>query len=106
LLPKGAPDLTPDDERAASLIRGFEFGASLADTLHDEIRDIADGETEVVHLMDAVVKALDEIKPQRSGLVGLLDHADPSARSLAGAYLIDLMLERVTSVLEVGGAPV
>src|ERR1700733_13182166 len=53
-------DLMPDDERAASLIRGFEFGASLADTLHDEFRDIADGETEVVHLMDAVVKALDE----------------------------------------------
>jgi hypothetical protein len=93
-------DLMSDDERAASLIRGFEFGASLADMLHDEFRDIADGETEVVRLMDAIVKALNEIKPQRSGLVALLDHADPSVRSLAGAYLIDLMPERVTSVLE------
>jgi hypothetical protein len=90
----------PQDERAASLIRGFEFGARLADTLHDEFRDIADGETKVVRLMDAIVKALNGIMPGRSQLASLLDHADPSVRSLAGTYLIDLMPERVISVLE------
>jgi len=85
-----------DDERAASLIRGFEFGARLADTLHDEFRDIADGETKVVRLTDAIVKAL----PGRIRLAVLLDHPDPGVRSLACTYLIDLMPERVISVLE------
>ncbi len=42
-------------------IRGFVFGARLADTLHDELRDTADGETNVVRLMDVIVKALDGI---------------------------------------------
>jgi hypothetical protein len=93
-------DLVSDEDRAASLVRGFEFGAKLADTLHDEFRDIADGETKVERLTDAIVKALNEIMPGRSQLVALLDHADPSVRSLAGTYLIDLMPERVISVLE------
>jgi hypothetical protein len=90
----------PRDERAASLVRSFEFSARLADALHDEFSDVADGETKVVGLADTIVKALNGIKPGRSQLATLLDHPDPSVQSLAGAYLIDLMPERVISVLQ------
>jgi hypothetical protein len=92
-------DPVADDERAASLIRGFEFGARLADTLHDEFRDTADGETKVVRLMDAIVIALDRIGSGRAALAVLLDHPDPGVRALAGAYLIDLMPDRVGPIL-------
>ena len=92
-------DATTDEQRAASLIRGFEFGAKLADTLHDEIRDIADGETKVVHLMDEIVKALNAIGSGRAALAVLLDHPDAGVRALAGFYLIDLMPERVVPIL-------
>jgi hypothetical protein len=88
-----------DDEHAACLVRGFEFGARLADTLHDEFRDTADGETKVVRLMDAMVKALDAIGPGRAALAVLLDKPDPGVRALAGAYLIDLLPERVGPIL-------
>ena len=92
-------DSVSDDERAASLVRSFEFGARLADTLHDEFSDIADGVTKVVRLMDAIVKALNAISPGRVRLAVLLDHPDPGVRALAGAYLIDLMPERVIPIL-------
>jgi hypothetical protein len=92
-------DSVADEERVASLIRGFEFGARLADTLHDEFRDTADGETKVVRLMDAIVKALDTIGSGRAALATLLDHPDPGVRALAGAYLIDLLPERVGPIL-------
>src|SRR5580704_1069474 len=82
-------DVTTEEQRVASLIRGFEFGAKLADTLHDEIRDIADGETKVVHLMDEIVKALNAIGSGRAALAVLLDHPDAGVRALAGFYLID-----------------
>lgn len=89
----------PEKERADSLIRSFEFSARLADTLHDEFRDIADGETKVVHLVDEIVMGLNKISPGRVRLAELLDRPDPGVRALAGAYLIDLMPERVISVL-------
>jgi hypothetical protein len=92
-------DPVADDEGAASLIRGFEFGARLADTLADEFADIADGETKVVRLMDNIVKALDRFGSGRAALAVLLDHPDPGVRALAGFYLIDLMPERVSSIL-------
>jgi len=87
------------NERADSLIRSFEFSAKLADILHDEFRDIADGETKVVRLADAIAKGLNKINPGRIRLAELLEHPDPGVRSLAGTYLIDLMPERVISVL-------
>jgi len=93
-------DLVTNDEYAASLMRGFEFGAKLADTLHDEFRDIADGETKVICLVDKVVKALNAISPGRIRLAALLDHPDVRVRGLAGSYLIDLMPERVIPVLQ------
>jgi hypothetical protein len=85
-------------ERVASLIRGFEFGAKLADTLHDELLD-TDGETRVMRLTDAIVKALDAIGAGREALGVLLDHPDAGVRALAGAYLIDLMPDRVVPIL-------
>jgi hypothetical protein len=87
------------DDRIKTLVHGFEFGARLADTLHDEFRDI-DGETNVVRLMDAVVKEINAMGSGRSALSGLLDHPDAGVRALAGTYLIDLMPERVVPVLE------
>jgi hypothetical protein len=92
-------DSVSQGEHAASLICGFEFGARLADTLHDEFRDTADGETKVVRLTDAIVKALDTVGSGRRALAVLLDHKDPGVRALAGAYLVDLMPERVGPIL-------
>jgi hypothetical protein len=92
-------DVAEEEQRVASLLRGFEFGAKLADTLHDEIRDIADGETKVVHLMDEIVKAIDTIGTGRVALAVLLDHPYAGVRALAGAYLIDLMPDRVVPTL-------
>src|ERR1700722_14290764 len=92
-------DETTDEQRVASLIRGFEFGARLADILHDEFRDIADGETKVVRLMDEIVKALNAIGSGRAALAVLLEHPDAGVRALAGFYLIDLMPERVIPIL-------
>jgi hypothetical protein len=93
-------DVTTKEQRVASLIRGFVFGTRLADTLHDEIRDIVDGETKVLHLMDEIVKALDTIGAGREALAVLLDHPEPGVRSSAGAYLIDLIPERVIPILQ------
>lgn len=92
-------DETTEEQRAASLISGFEFGARLADILHDQFRDVADGETKVVDLMDEIVKALDTIGAGRAALAVLLDHPEPGVRSSAGAYLIDLMPQRVIPIL-------
>jgi hypothetical protein len=72
-------DATTEEQRAASLISGFEFGARLADTLHDEFLDTADGETKVERLMDMIVKAFDVIGSGRAALAVLLDHTDRSA---------------------------
>jgi hypothetical protein len=49
--------------------------------------------------MDAIIKTLDTIGSGRVALAALLDHADPGVRALAGAYLIDLMPERVGPIL-------
>jgi len=87
-------DPVAGDNRAASLIRGFEFGTRLADTLHDEFSD-PHGVTKIVRLVDATVKALHTIGSGRAALVAFLDHPDPGVRALAGAHLLDLMPERV-----------
>jgi hypothetical protein len=92
-------DAATEEQRVASLLRGFEFGSKFADVLHDEMRDIADGETKVAHLMDEVVKALDAIGTGRKALAVLLDHPDAGVRASAGGYLIDLMPERVIPIL-------
>ena len=86
------------EERAGSLIQGFEFGAKLADALHDGLSD-TDGETKIAHLMDSIVKELNEIAPGRIALATLLDHADAGVRASAGAFLIDLIPQRVIPIL-------
>jgi hypothetical protein len=92
-------DKTTEEQRVASLIRGFEFGARLANTLHDEFHDIADGENKVVSHMDEIVIALNAIGSGRAALAVLLDHHDAGVRADAGGYLIDLMPERVVPIL-------
>jgi hypothetical protein len=92
-------DEATEKQRVASLIRGFESGARLANTLHDEFHDIADGENKVVSLMDEVVIALNAIGSGRAALAVLLDHPDAGVRADAGGYLIDLMPERIVPIL-------
>jgi hypothetical protein len=87
-----------DDGRAASLIRGFEFSAKLAHSLHDELLD-TDGETKIWRLMDAIVLALEKIGSGRAALAVLLDRPDAGVRVSASWYLIDLMPERVVPLL-------
>jgi hypothetical protein len=91
-------DQVTADRRAASLIHGFEFGAKLAHSLHDELLD-ADSETKVLRLMDAIVQAFDKIGSGRAALAVLLNHPDAGVRVSAATYLIDLMPERVVPIL-------
>jgi hypothetical protein len=86
------------EERTGALVRGFEFAARLQHALHDELLD-TDGETEAARLKHAVVDALDEMDSSRAKLAGLLDHSDAGVRASAGAYLINLMSERVVPIL-------
>ncbi len=91
-------DTPTNNERAADLVRGFEFAARLADTLHDELLD-TDGQTKSWHLMDAIVKRLDDLGPGRVALAVLFKHPNAGVRASAGAYLIDLMPEQVVDML-------
>jgi hypothetical protein len=91
-------DTMPDDERAASLIRGFEFASKLSHTLHDELLDTTGG-NKVIRLMNAIADALDASASGRSALAVLLNYPDAGVRASAGAYLINLMPERVIPIL-------
>lgn len=95
-----------DGNRKASLIQAFEFGTRLADALHDEFLD-TDGENDVWRLLDKIVLNLDKIGAGRTSLDILFDSPDAGVRASAGAYLIDLMPERVIPMLrdidEAGG---
>ena len=86
------------DERVASLLRGFEFAARLADVLHDELLD-TDGENAVWRSMDAVVQALDKVGRGRAALDALFERPDARVRGSAAAYLIDLVPERAVPLL-------
>ncbi len=87
-----------EQEYAASVLRAFVFSARLANTLHDELLD-TDGENEVWHLMDTIVQALNKIGRGRAGLDVLIEHPDASVRGAAGAYLVDLLPDRIIPVL-------
>jgi hypothetical protein len=91
-------DTTADDERARSLVRGFELGAKLAHALHDELLD-TNGETKVMRRLDAIFMALDATGAGQVALARSLDHPDIGVRVLAGAYLIELMPDRVVPML-------
>lgn len=86
-------------ERHAALLHGFELGAKLADVLYDELLD-TDGKANVLRLMDAIVLALNAIHPGRSAITALFDHPNAGVRASAGAYLIDLMPDRVVPLLK------
>jgi hypothetical protein len=75
----GSDVLVSSNERAASLIRGFEFGAKLADVLYDELLD-TDGKAKVLRLIDVIVLALNDIHPGRAALTALFDHPDAGVR--------------------------
>jgi len=94
------PNSVSEGELVSSLLNGFEFGAKLADALHDELLD-TDGETKVVRLMNEIASRLDATGSGRAILAVLLDHPDARVRASAGAYLliVNLMPERVLPVL-------
>jgi hypothetical protein len=85
-------------ERVASLLRGFEFAARLADSLYDELLD-TDGERAVRRSMDALVQALDKVARGRVALEALFESPDARVRGTAAAYLIDLVPERAVPLL-------
>lgn len=87
-----------DSNRKASLIQAFAFGARLADALHDQFLD-TDGENRVWRLLDKIVLNLNKIGAGRASLDVLFDSPDAGVRAAAGAYLIDLMPERVIPML-------
>ena len=91
-------DAVTDSERAASLVRGFEFAAKLKHTLNDELMD-TDGANKFVRLMNSIAAALDATGSGRTALAVLLDHADAGVRASAGAYLIRFMPDRVVPIL-------
>ena len=91
-------DAVTEDERVATLVRGFEFGSKLACTLHDELLDV-NGETEVLRLVKAIVDRLDTVGSGRAALIVLLDHPDATVRAHAGASLLRLMPNRVVPIL-------
>jgi hypothetical protein len=91
-------DTVTEDQRVASLVRGFEFAAKLANTLSDELMD-TDGFNKLVLLMNSIVDTLDATSQSRAALTVLLDHPDDGIRAFAGAYLIDLMPDRVVPIL-------
>ena len=87
------------NEQTTSLVRCFEFAAKIRNTLSDEWLD-TDGVNQLVDLMDAIVSQLDSASSGRASLIPLLDHADPGIRASAGAYLINLMPDRVLPILQ------
>lgn len=89
----------PSNECLALLLRGFEFGAKLANVLYDELLD-TDGKANVLRLMDAIVLALHAVHPGRAAMTALFDHPSAGVRASAGAYLIDLMPDRVVPLLK------
>jgi hypothetical protein len=91
-------DPVANEERIASLVRGFEFAAKLADTLHDELLD-TDGGNKVTALMNNIAGTLDGIGAGRVSLAILLYSPDARVRASAGAYLIKLMPDRVVPIL-------
>jgi len=92
-------DAVTDDERASSLVRGFEFATKLADTLHEELLDM-DGVNKVARLKNAIATELDAVGPGRVVLAALLDHHDARVRASAGAYLINRIPDRVLPILK------
>jgi hypothetical protein len=92
------PQPGAESECVASLLRAFIFSARLANTLHDELLD-TDGENEIWRLMDKIVQGLDKTSHGRAGLDVLIGHPVPRVRGAAGAYLIDLLPDRVIPML-------
>lgn len=88
----------PAEKRTASLVRAFSFAAQLKAALHDELGD-TDAYNELVLKMNTIANALDESRPGRAALAVLLDHPKDSVRATAGAYLVDLMPDRVVPIL-------
>jgi hypothetical protein len=88
---------TTEGERVPSLVRSFEFAAKLRNALSDVVDP--DGVNQVVGLMRAIVSQLDAIGAGRAALVALLDNSNAGVRASAGAYLVNLMPDRVLPIL-------
>ena len=89
---------TPESERSVLLVRTFEFAAKLEAALNDELLD-TDGANTLILRMNDVANALDATSKGRAALAALLDHPDERVRASAGAYLVNLIPERVIPIL-------
>ncbi len=89
----------PEEERVATLVRAFVLAAKLKGALTDELSDTP-GQHEAVGIQNSVADILDTVGAgNRAALAPLLEDADARVRASAGAYLINLMPDRVLPVL-------
>lgn len=93
----GPQNKAPVEERTASLVRAFELAAQLKTALH-QLGD-TDSSNALVLKMNSIAGMLDETPAGRPVLAALLDHSNDSVRASAGAYLVDLMPDRVVPIL-------
>ncbi len=91
-------DKIGEQQRVASLIRGFEFGSRFAHALHDQLGD-TDSETKVVHLIQDIAETLESIDSGRGALAVLLNHPDVGVRASAAASLVNSIPDRAVPVL-------
>ncbi len=91
-------DAASEEERVASLVKGFVFATKLGDVLHDELLD-TDGANKAILLKQSIVETLETAGSGRGALAVLLDHPDAGVRASAGTFLINLMPDRVLPIL-------
>lgn len=88
-----------ESSRSAELLQAFELGARFRAVLDDEFGD-KETYTKITRQLDAIVTALDKMSGGRgAALVKLLDDRRPAISATAGAYLVDLMPDRVLPLM-------
>src|SRR5579883_1746177 len=93
-------DVSPkaDDARIDELLNAFTLGARFRAVLDDELVQ-KDSYNKITRQLDAIVLALDKIGGRGPVLVKLLDDPRPAICATAGAYLVNLMPDRVLPLM-------
>jgi hypothetical protein len=91
--------LKPDDARVEELVEAFKLGARFKAVLKDELGQ-TDTCNHIIGQLNAIATALDKIGGGRGpALAPLLDDSDLAIGATAGAYLVELMPDRVVPLL-------
>lgn len=85
------------EEHTASLVRAFALAAQVKAALH-QLGD-TDNSNKLMLKMNSITETLDETPSGRAALAALLCHSNASVRASAGAYLVNLMSDRVVPIL-------